>query len=255
MILHSKIIGEGTPFVILHGFLGMGDNWKTMGAKIATLGYQVHLVDQRNHGRSFHNEVFNYEVLTQDLKQYVDFHQIDQMVLLGHSMGGKTAMYYATQYPAQVTQLIVADIAPKAYPSHHNHILESLNLLAHQLPKLDSRQKADHFLAAYIPELGIRQFLLKNLYWQQPGSLGLRTNIKVLKEKGIAVGAALPASRVFERPTLFLKGSRSDYIKDEDVISINNAFAKAQVRTIPRAGHWLHAENPKDFYTEVLNFL
>ena len=113
MILHSSITGSGKPFVILHGFLGMGDNWKTLANQFAELGYAMHLVDQRNHGRSFHSDTFNYEVLAEDLMAYCQEHNLKDIVLLGHSMGGKTAMLFAMRYPELISKLIIADIAPK----------------------------------------------------------------------------------------------------------------------------------------------
>jgi len=129
MLLHSNIIGEGKPFVILHGFLGMSDNWKTLGKQFIEQGYEVHLVDQRNHGRSFHDDVFNYEVLAEDLKVYCEYHNLEDIILLGHSMGGKTAMLFATLYPELVSKLLVADISPRFYPIHHDAILNGLSAL------------------------------------------------------------------------------------------------------------------------------
>ena len=129
MILHSNIIGKGKPFIILHGFLGMGDNWKTLGKQFAELDYEVHLVDQRNHGRSFHAEDFDYELMAEDLKAYCEHHGIKQCVLLGHSMGGKTAMLFSALYPELVEKLLVADISPRYYPVHHDAILKGLSQL------------------------------------------------------------------------------------------------------------------------------
>ena len=127
MVLHSKIVGEGTPFLILHGFLGMGDNWKTLALRFSKLGYQLHLIDQRNHGRSFHSPVFNYEVMASDLEAYCEFHQLENVILLGHSMGGKSSMLFASLYPHRLQKLIVADIAPRFYPVHHDVILQGLS--------------------------------------------------------------------------------------------------------------------------------
>ena len=129
MILHSNIIGEGKPFIILHGFLGMGDNWKTLGKQFSESNFEVHLVDQRNHGRSFHSDDFDYDVMAEDLKAYCDEKNLRNMVLMGHSMGGKTAMLFATKYPEYLKQLIVADISPRYYPAHHEDILEGLSYL------------------------------------------------------------------------------------------------------------------------------
>ncbi|RMA56671.1 alpha/beta fold hydrolase [Ulvibacter antarcticus] len=253
MILHSQIIGKGKPFVILHGLLGMGDNWKTLANQFAEEGYQVHLVDQRNHGRSFHSESFNYELMAEDLKRYCDAHDLKNIVLLGHSLGGKTAMLFATTYPSLVDKLVVADIGPKSYPQHHQDIFKALNEL--DFEKLKSRSEADKLLSEYIKEIGTRQFLLKNLYWKEKGVLALRANLAVLSKEIDEVGKALPEAKVYLGNTLFLKGSKSGYIESMDEILIKKHFPKAEIVTISNAGHWLHAENPDEFYHNVMNFL
>lgn len=253
MQLHSKIIGDGIPLVILHGFLGMGDNWKTLGNQFAEKGYQVHLVDQRNHGRSFHSNSFNYELLSEDLLTYCEQHQLEQIILLGHSMGGKTAMQFATSYAERVSKLLIADIGPKAYPQHHQDILKGLSSLDFELIK--SRGAADKALSEYIPEIGIRQFLLKNLYWVEKGQLGLRMNLEALKENVEEIGKALDREARYKGPTLFLSGANSGYIAQEDSLHIEHHFNNARIVTISRAGHWLHAENPKEFFEVVLQFL
>ena len=161
-VLHSRIIGEGVPFLILHGFLGMADNWKTMALRFSKQGYQLHLIDQRNHGRSFHSDIFDYDAMAADLEAYCLYHQLESALLLGHSMGGKTAMLFAALYPQRVQKLIIADIAPRFYPIHPHTILEGLSSLDFSIIK--SRKQADLHLSNYIPEFGIRQFLLKNLY-------------------------------------------------------------------------------------------
>lgn len=252
-VLHSQIIGEGTPFVILHGFLGMSDNWKTLGTKFAEEGFQVHLVDQRNHGRSFHSDAFSYELMVEDLKKYCEYHSLEEIVLLGHSMGGKVAMLFAVTYPEMVSKLIVADIGPRAYPSHHQDILKALSLL--DFSEIKKRSEADELLAAFIKDVGTRQFLLKNLYWKQKGELALRINLPVLKEEIDAIGEALPEGAVFEKDTLFLKGSKSEYIINTDEILIKEHFPNAKIVNVSKAGHWLHSENPQEFYQFVTNFL
>jgi pimeloyl-ACP methyl ester carboxylesterase len=253
MILHSNILGAGKPFVILHGFLGMGDNWKTLGNQFSDLGYQVHLVDQRNHGRSFHSQEFNYELLASDLKSYLEFHSIEKIILLGHSMGGKTAMTFATRYPEMVSHLMVADIAPRYYPVHHETILEGLSRL--DFETINSRTEADEALSNYITNKGIRQFLLKNLYWVDKNQLGLRINLPILKKEVSEVGEALEAFAKFDGPVLFLKGDRSEYIQEADAALILRHFSKAEIVSIEKSGHWLHAENPKAFYTAVTSFI
>ncbi len=252
-LLHSTILGEGKPFIILHGFLGMSDNWKTLGKKFSTQGYQVHLVDQRNHGRSFHDSTFNYEVLVEDLVTYCTTYNLTKILLLGHSMGGKTAMHFATSYPNMVQKLMVADIAPKYYPIHHETILKGLTEIENTL--LSDRKKADEILTQYVPEKATRQFLLKNLYWENKENLKLRLNIKTLVDNVSEIGEAIPATTTFKKDTLFLRGDRSEYIMETDYKNIKKHFPKAQIRTIKNAGHWLHAENPTDFYTTVMQFL
>jgi esterase len=253
MILHSNTFGEGNPFVILHGFLGMGDNWKTLARKFSESHFEMHLVDQRNHGRSFHSEEFDYHLMADDLKAYCDVNNLSEIVLLGHSMGGKTAMLFASKYPELVSKLIVADISPRYYPVHHDTILEGLSQLDFDYVK--TRLEADQVLEAYVPDIGTRQFLLKNLYWVHKGELGLRINLEVLKENVSEVGEALPTHAIFESDTLFLKGDKSEYIGSSDEVIIRRHFPNSEIVTISNAGHWLHAENPKEFYDAVIKFV
>ena len=253
MILYSNIIGEGKPFIILHGFLGMGDNWKTLAKQFSDANFEMHLVDQRNHGRSFHSEEFDYELMAEDLKQYCDAHNLTDIILMGHSMGGKTAMLFATKYPELVDKLIVADISPRYYPVHHDAILEGLSDL--DFSEIKSRGKADKALSQYVEDKGTRLFLLKNLYWVEKGQLGLRMNLEVLKANVSEVGEALPNHGTFKKATLFLRGDRSEYIAESDTPMIQRHFPNSELKTIKNAGHWLHAENPEDFYDAVINFV
>lgn len=253
MILHSNIIGEGKPFVILHGFLGMGDNWKTLARQFSHSNFEVHLVDQRNHGRSFHDDEFDYELMTEDLMQYCDANNLSDIVLLGHSMGGKTAMQFATTYPDLVNRLMVADISPRYYPIHHDAILNGLSQL--NFSEIKTRGQADEVLSNYVPEVGTRMFLLKNLYWVEKGQLGLRINLPVLKEHVSEVGEALPSHATFQKDTLFLRGDKSEYIGTQDEAIIKRHFPQSDIITVNNAGHWLHAENPKEFYEAVMRFI
>jgi len=252
-VLHSKIIGTGKPLVILHGFLGMGDNWKTLGNQYAENGFQVHLIDQRNHGRSFHSNDFNYDFLTEDLKTYFNHHQIDKANIIGHSMGGKTAMQFACDYSHLTLKLIVADISPKYYPSHHHEIISGLGAL--NFDKITTRGDADTELAKHVRHSGTRQFLLKNLYWVEKGQLGFRFNLSVLSEKMEEIGENINATATYEGPTLFLKGDKSEYVSQADLPEIKRHFPNASIDTIENSGHWLHAENPKQFLKKSLAFL
>jgi pimeloyl-ACP methyl ester carboxylesterase len=253
MQLHSQILGEGKPFVILHGFLGMSDNWKTLGNQFAEEGYEVHLVDQRNHGRSFHSDDFSYELMAADVVGYCKEHNLENIILLGHSMGGKTAMEIAVKHSDLVRKLLIADIGPKAYPQHHQDILKALSRL--DFSEIKTRGAADKILSEYIPEVGTRLFLLKNLYWKEKGKLALRMNLPVLFEKIAEVGKPLTEGSIYEGDTLFLKGSKSEYIEIMDEILIKKHFPKAKIIEVLNAGHWLHAENPSEFSQFVMNFV
>ncbi|MFS4466999.1 alpha/beta fold hydrolase [Maribacter sp. 2210JD10-5] len=252
-ILHSKILGQGKPLCILHGFLGMSDNWKTLGTSYAENGFEVHLIDQRNHGKSFHSLDFNYDFLAEDLKQYLSTHHIEKTSIIGHSMGGKTAMQFACTYPNFMDKLLVADIAPKFYPPHHQEIINGL--LALDFSKVASRTDADTQLKEHLTHFGVRQFLLKNLYWNEEKKLAFRFNLEVLSEKLEEVGENINSTDSFDGPTLFLRGDRSEYVSDADTTVIKRHFPLATIATISNAGHWLHAENPTEFLQKSLMFL
>lgn len=252
-LLYSKIEGKGKPFLILHGFLGMSDNWKTLGGQFAEQGYEVHMLDMRNHGRSFHSDEFSYDVMAKDVVDYCNYHNLKSIVLLGHSMGGKIAMNVACKKPDLVEKLIVADIGPKYYAPHHQIILKALNTV--DFSKKPSRKEVDEMLSLEIKDFGIRQFLLKSLYRKSPEQLAFRFNLEVFNEKIAEIGKALENDLKYEKATLFLRGENSSYILDSDFLGIEYHFPKAELVTISKAGHWLHAENPKDFYESVLRFL
>lgn len=253
MKLHSKINGKGQPLIILHGFLGMGDNWKTLANSYAKEGFEVHLVDQRNHGRSPHDEAFSYDLLAEDLKEYIDDKNIESAAIIGHSMGGKTAMRFATLHPKQVNKLIIVDIAPKYYAPHHQQILEGLTKISEA--KLTSRTDADELLADYISEKPIRQFLLKNLYWKTQEELNLRPNLQALKENIEEVGKGLPQNATYSGETLFIKGGNSNYIQESDKTDISAHFKNFEIQVIKNAGHWVHAEKKSEFFEVSFEFL
>jgi esterase len=245
-MLYSKIEGSGKPLLILHGFLGMSDNWKTLGSQFASAGFQVHLLDLRNHGRSFHSEEFSYEIMAQDVCEYCNENGLENIDVIGHSMGGKTAMLLATSYPNLVDKLLVADIGPKFYAPHHQDILAGLNAV--DFSTKPSRNDVEEILKKYIPDFGTRQFLMKSLYWKEPGQLAFRFNLAVFNEKINEIGKALQSDLIFERPTLFIRGGNSNYIQDNDFENIKKHFPNSSFETIPNVGHWLHAENSEMFY-------
>lgn len=252
-MLYSKVIGTGKPFVILHGFLGMSDNWKTLGAQFSEWDYQMHLLDLRNHGRSLHSDTFSYQIMAADVAQYCKENQLEDIVLLGHSMGGKVSMELACIAPNLVQKLIIADIGVKYYPPHHQEILEGLNAI--NFSEHNDRSEFDNVLKKYIPDFGTRQFLLKNVYRKSATEFAFRFNLKTLIEKYHEIGVSLPLHYKFTGETLFLKGSKSKYILNEDWEGILTHFPQAALAEIDNAGHWLHAENPIDFAKQVRLFL
>lgn len=252
-LLYSKIEGKGKPFLILHGFLGMSDNWKTLGGQFAEEGFEVHMLDMRNHGRSFHSADFSYEAMAKDVIYYCEQNNLNDIILLGHSMGGKIAMQVASEKPELVNKLIVADIGPKYYAPHHQLILKALNSV--NFSKKPSRKEIEDVLKESIKDFGTRQFLLKSLYWKNSDELAFRFNLEVFNEKIQEVGKALASDNKFLKPTLFLRGEKSNYILDEDFWVIQHHFPDVKMETISNAGHWLHAENPDDFFKEVIEFL
>ncbi|MCF6360020.1 MAG: alpha/beta fold hydrolase [Cyclobacteriaceae bacterium] len=251
MKLNYKEIGEGKPLIILHGLFGSSDNWISIGRSLAETR-KIFLVDQRNHGHSPHSNVFTYEAMATDLKIFIEEHSINEFDLIGHSLGGKTAMLFATKYTNLVDKLIVVDIAPKQYPVHHDTILEGLKSI--DLDALKSRGDADKALAPYVPILGIRQFLLKNLK-RTPEGFSWKINLAVIEKDIEEVGKALPKSAMFGNPTLFIRGGMSNYIVEEDIELIHTHFPTAQLATVKGASHWVHAEKPKEFLEEVNQFL
>lgn len=251
--LYARVEGKGQPFVILHGFLGMSDNWKTLGTAFSEQGYEVHMLDLRNHGRSFHAMEFTYEVMVDDVKRYCDTHQLKNIILLGHSMGGKLAMKLACAYPDLVERLLVADIAPRVYAPHHQSIMQALQAV--DFSKQPDRAEVEQMIRPYIDEEGVVQFLMKSVYRENANQLAFRFNLPAFLQDDTAIGEGLEENAVYRQPTLFLRGGRSNYIQQQDEPLIYQHFPHAKIVTIPNAGHWLHAEQPELFFEEVLRFL
>ena len=251
-MLYSKIEGSGQPLLILHGFLGMSDNWKTLATQFAT-NFEVHTLDLRNHGRSLQSEEFSYEVMVQDVFEYCQANNLTKIFIIGHSMGGKVAMLLATRYPELVSKLIVADIGSKFYPQHHQEILAGLNAVDFSIKP--SRADVEEIMKKFIPDFGTRQFLMKNLYWQEPGQLAFRFNLAIFNHKIDEIGKPLPEELVFDKSTLFIRGGNSNYILDSDFENIKKHFPNSIIETIPNVGHWLHAEKPNEFFNIATAFL
>ncbi len=250
MKLYSQISGKGEALIIMHGVFGMSDNWQTLGRKWAEQ-YEVHLLDMRNHGRSPHSDEFSYELMSDDLVEYMDDHNINKARIIGHSMGGKVAMLFSVLNPERTEKLVVADIAPKPYKPHHQQILQALQGL--DLDTIKTRSESDEQFG--IKDEGTKQFLLKSLYWKEKNQLAWRFNLAVIAREIEKVGEPLPGQAIFYGPTLFVRGGNSGYIKDEDIDEIQMHFPEAKLQTIDGAGHWLHAEKPREFFALVDEFL
>ncbi len=251
MNLFFRKSGQGKPLIILHGLFGSSDNWFSL-AKVFAEHFSVYLLDQRNHGQSTHTDDFNYKLLTEDLATFIQEHNIDKPHIIGHSMGGKTAMNFAVQYPEKLDKLIIVDIAPKQYPVHHDHILEGLHEI--NLETLTSRTEADQLLSRQVPEPDVRQFLLKNLARTSESKFEWRVNILAIDEHIEEIGAGMQYEGQFTGSTLFIKGVRSNYYAQGDEESILKIFPSAQFVTL-NTGHWVQAEDPKAFAETVFDFL
>lgn len=251
MNLFYRELGEGQPLIILHGLFGSSDNWYTLSKTFATQ-YKVFTVDQRNHGQSPHTPEHTYELLTSDLEEFIANNNIEQPILLGHSMGGKTVMNYALKNPALVRKAIVVDMMPKSYPVHHDHIVEGLESI--NLSTLTSRNEADRILSEKIPEPDVRQFLLKNLTRSENGSFVWRINLPVLSKSIAAMVDSLVYTGKFDGPALFIKGAKSNYYKPGDENKVAELFPNATWATLD-TGHWVQAEKPTEFADAVLNFI
>ena len=250
--LSSKILGAGgRPLIVLHGFLGMGDNWASHARIWADQGFEVHLVDQRNHGRSPHTASHSYPELVEDALAYAETHCAGRPVAwIGHSMGGKVAMELAVRYPSWVERLVVVDIGPRAYPPHHQFILDAMRGL--NLDQIASRTEADRALEAQLSDWGIRQFLLKNLEWTDEKKLGWKCNLPVLESSMDRIGKPLGPLDQYVGATLFVRGLASNYIRDEDVATIREHFPQADVLTLPESGHNPHFEARAGFVEATL---
>jgi pimeloyl-ACP methyl ester carboxylesterase len=251
MKLNFKKIGKGKPLLILHGLFGSSDNWGSLGKKFAENNL-VYLVDLRNHGRSPYSKEMSYDLMADDLLELIQDENINSPIILGHSMGGKAALLFAEKYPKYLEKLIVADIGIKAYPMHHDEILKGLNSV--KLHEISSRNQAQQSIQSHIENLGIQQFLLKNLYWIEKGKLAWRMNLKVIEKN---IGEILVKINVQKNSvsTLFVRGEMSNYILEDDFQNILESFPNGAIKTIPKVGHWLHAENPTEFYKIVREFI
>jgi pimeloyl-ACP methyl ester carboxylesterase len=244
--------GAGEPLIILHGLFGARDNWHTLSRKLGAR-YHVFAVDQRNHGNSPHSDRFDYDVMAEDLHAFVEQHGLQHVNVMGHSMGGKTAMQFALRYPACLARLIVADIAPKAYPAHHDEIFDAMCAL--DLAALHTRQELDSALAPRVPDTATRQLIMKNVGRDEHGAFTWKLNLDAIKQNYDAILGNIAGDGPFLKPTLFMRGELSNYVQASDEPAIRRLFPEAQIVTVSGAGHWIHAEKPAEVLKIVEDFL
>ncbi|WP_462253750.1 alpha/beta fold hydrolase [Ekhidna sp.] len=252
MKLNFRTLGSGDPLIIMHGVFGSSDNWQTLG-KVFSESFKVYLVDLRNHGNSPHSDTFNYDVMVEDVAELMNDQGITKANFLGHSMGGKVAMHFATQHSHMVDRLVVVDIAPKHYPPHHQQIFKGFHSV--DLANLKNRKEADEQMAEVISNFGVRQFILKNLDRRKDGSFGWKLNLEVIESAVENVGEGLEGEVSFAGKTIFIAGGKSDYINSSDKELIQKYFPSSQIVTVDGAGHWVHAEKPQQLSDLVLDFL
>jgi esterase len=252
MKLFYRKFGEGEPLIILHGLFGQSDNWASLARQFAGRGLAVYTLDLRNHGLSPWSDEWNYPVMARDVEEFTEELGLRNITLLGHSMGGMTAMQYAFLFPDKLSKLIVVDMAPRAYPPHHDGVMEGL--LSVDLNRVKTRKEAEEQLSHTINENATRQFLLKNLYWKDDTRLAWRFNLSVIEKNIGMTGIPFdPEGRRSSIPAWFIRGDHSDYVLDSDVERIEELFPLAKLITIPGAGHWIHADKPALFLDTVMD--
>jgi esterase len=252
MQLNYQRLGSGFPLVILHGLFGSLTNWSSLSKRLAA-HYTVLAVDQRNHGGSPHSDDMSYAHMADDLRELLQREGIETAHVLGHSMGGKTAMQFALAFPDLVHKLVVVDIAPRAYAPHHDEIFAAMRAL--DLAAATSRAELDTDLARTLLDPAVRQFLLTNIARDDNGSFRWKINLNGIERAYPSIVGSLEATARFDGPALFIRGERSDYVAPDDQPAIKEIFPHAEFATIPGAGHWVHAEAPTEFLRVLQEFL
>jgi len=254
MKLFFRRMGQGNPVVILHGLLGLSDNWVTFGRQLS-MDFEVFIPDLRNHGQSPHDDVFNFTVLVEDLHELIGDLMLKKVNLVGHSLGGKIAMLFALEYPDLLDKLVIVDMALRKYPPNMEHKMLIDAMTEVDFSRARSRSDVDKQLEQKVHSLKLRQFLLKNIFWKDKQTLGWRLNLPVLKESLPLVLEGIAPGKEFPKPVLLVRGGLSGYVTDSDLPEIINQFPLTSVKTLSNASHWVHADMPGEFYSIVHEFL
>lgn len=251
--LNFKIVGQGTPIIILHGLFGMLDNWMNIAKKFEAKGYMAILIDQRDHGRSPHTSSFTYPDLANDLYHFMESNWIHQAVLIGHSMGGKTGLEFVKEYESMVSKFIVVDMGIKRYTPHHDEVFKALYAI--DIENLNNREEAHQIMAKNLDDEGTIQFLMKNLTRNKDGGYEWKMNLPLLHKNYQNILASIEYTHPCYAETLFVRGGRSHYIKDQDWPEISLVFPNAKLTTIQNAGHWVHADQPVELFDTIIDFI
>jgi pimeloyl-ACP methyl ester carboxylesterase len=254
MNLFFQDIGTGRPLIILHGLFGLSDNWISL-ARALSDNFRVIVPDLRNHGRSPHSPVFDFPALEEDLLRLMESLDLESARVMGHSLGGKTAMFFALHHPSRVGRLVVVDISLRKYGHNAEH--ENLVRAMQEVNPADfpGRTELEKALASRVPDERLRQFLMKNVHRAGHGSLAWRLNVKGIGDNLPALFEGVDIPGIYEGPALFIRGGKSDYVRDDDIPAIQKKFPGAVIRTLPGATHWVHADAPGEFREIVEEFL
>jgi len=253
MKLFYRHFGQGQPVIILHGIFGVSDNWVTIGRKIAEK-FSVYIPDLRNHGQSPHSDTFDYVAMMDDLYEFIEDHQLENPILVGHSMGGKVAMYFSLEFPELVNSLLVVDISMRKYPPREGHVQMIEAMQEVDFSKVTTREDVEKQLEPEIPSRSIRQFVMKNLVREGKDEFKWRLNLQAIYDNIDNIFEGVEHLNRFEKPALFVRGGKSDYIKDSDMDKIYRHFPESELETIPNASHWLHAEAPDELCAIISDF-
>lgn len=252
-MLNYRIYGNAAdlqrPLVVLHGLLGSLDNWHTFASKQQS-ERSIIAIDMRNHGSSPHVDGMNYRLMVQDVLEVADHLQLAHFDLMGHSMGGKAAMWLALDYPERLKKLIIVDIAPVNYPPRHQAILQAM--LSMPLASFKNRKEADAWLAPTIQQPFERAFLLKNLKWDENGKFTWQCNLPEIARHYLSITAFNETEQRYIGSTLFIGGGQSDYLRPERWQVAQHYFPAARLEMIEDAGHLPHVQTP-DIFTEHVN--
>ncbi|WP_185873846.1 alpha/beta fold hydrolase [Blattabacterium cuenoti] len=254
MILYSKIFGNGLPILVFHGLFGNGDNWISFAKKFSK-NYQVHLVDIRNHGNSFSSKEMNYDLISKDILKYINHYKLKNIIMLGHSMGGKAVMHFSLSYPLIPKKIIIVDISPRAYLLNNNkNIIQILKNVNFNI--INTRKDLNNFLKPFIKDIKIRSFFSKSTFIKKNGKLAFRFFLFGIEKNYFhLIQEKINYSNTYNHPILFLRGKNSNYILNKDYSLIKKFFPKAEIIIIKKSSHWIHIDNPIDFYKVIDNFL